>query len=256
MRERILEVLKEIEQNEHVKILFAVESGSRAWGFESVDSDYDVRFVYVHKLKHYLRIDQTRDVIELPIVDDLDINGWDLKKALQLMNSSNPALYEWLQSPIVYVSTPEFELLKDKSLSFYQAKPGLYHYLSYAFNNFKHGQKQEMIKVKQYFYILRPILACRWILERGTPPPVPFEQLVETMLEEDMKEAVNQLVELKKQSKEVQLFNRNRVLDHYIEQQLVNLKQTIDDLAVMKVNHNNALNQLFLELLKKENEDD
>jgi predicted nucleotidyltransferase len=98
----ILEQLEQIEQEEQVTILYACESGSRAWGFPSQDSDYDVRFIYLHKPEWYLSIYDKRDVIERPINNMLDINGWDLRKALNLFRKSNPPLLEWLQSPIQY----------------------------------------------------------------------------------------------------------------------------------------------------------
>src|SRR4030095_590913 len=100
--ESIRHKLADIERAEDVRILFAVESGSRAWGFPSPDSDYDVRFLYVHKADWYLSIDPRRDVIELPIEGEFDINGWDLRKALQLLIKSNPVLLEWLRSPVLY----------------------------------------------------------------------------------------------------------------------------------------------------------
>ena len=105
MRDLIIQKLKEIEKTENIRILHAVESGSRAWGFPSSDSDYDVRFIYVRPPEFYLKLEKTRDVIELPINDMLDINGWDLKKTLQLLHSSNPTLFEWMSSPIVYRQT-------------------------------------------------------------------------------------------------------------------------------------------------------
>ena len=104
----IPEKIAEIEQKENVKILHCVESGSRAWGFSSPDSDFDVRFIYVRPKEFYLRLDQTRDVIEWQLDDVLDINGWDLKKALTLLYKSNPTLFEWNNSPIVYKTTPEW----------------------------------------------------------------------------------------------------------------------------------------------------
>ena len=104
MEDIISKKLKEIEQKENVKIIMAVESGSRAWGFASPDSDYDVRFVYVRRPEDYLRLEKTKDVIEWQLDDVLDINGWDLKKALQLMHDSNPSIFEWCASPIVYQS--------------------------------------------------------------------------------------------------------------------------------------------------------
>ena len=103
MKSRILSHLREIETTENVRIVYACESGSRAWGFPSADSDYDVRFLYVHPLEWYLSVDVKRDVIERPLQGGLDISGWDLKKALQLFRKSNPPLLEWLGSPIVYL---------------------------------------------------------------------------------------------------------------------------------------------------------
>ena len=105
MEKIIVQRLHEIEEREHVRILLAVESGSRAWGFASPDSDYDVRFLYVRTMTDYLRLDPVRDVIEQPINDLLDMNGWDLQKALRLLYKSNPTLFEWLKSPIVYMET-------------------------------------------------------------------------------------------------------------------------------------------------------
>lgn len=106
IRREILARLKQIEKDEDVDIFYACESGSRAWGFPSADSDYDVRFIYSRPTDWYLSIDEKRDVIELPIVDEIDISGWDVKKALKLLRKSNPPLLEWLQSPIVYKNKP------------------------------------------------------------------------------------------------------------------------------------------------------
>jgi hypothetical protein len=101
MQNAIISKLDEIETRENVLIFYACESGSRAWGFPSSDSNYDIRFLYLRPKDWYLSIDSGRDVIELPILDSLDINGWDLKKALGLLMKSNPSLLEWLDSPIV-----------------------------------------------------------------------------------------------------------------------------------------------------------
>ena len=111
MKARVNEKLEELESREAMKVLFAAESGSRAWGFESVDSDYDVRFVYVREPKWYLSVDleKRRDVLEEPMEDELDVCGWDLRKALQLLGKSNPSLYEWFSSPVVYARDAEFE---------------------------------------------------------------------------------------------------------------------------------------------------
>ena len=102
MRKSIIESIQSIEKDEHVVAFYVCESGSRAWGFPSSDSDYDVRFLYMHPVDWYLSIEPKRDVIEKPIDNQLDINGWVLKKALSLFRKSNPPLLEWLGSPIIY----------------------------------------------------------------------------------------------------------------------------------------------------------
>ena len=109
MRDRILHQLQQLEKTEGITILHAVESGSRAWGFPSPDSDYDVRFIYIRSCEAYLRLEKRRDVLELPIDEELDISGWDLDKALRLLHGSNPTLFEWCQSPIAYKTTPLFQ---------------------------------------------------------------------------------------------------------------------------------------------------
>ena len=126
MRDLIIQKLKEIEQTENIRILHAVESGSRAWGFPSPDSDYDVRFIYVRPPEFYLKLEKTRDVIELPINDMLDINGWDLNKALRLLHSSNPTLFEWMSSPVVYHQTEYIDQLLPIMDQYFSCKSGLY----------------------------------------------------------------------------------------------------------------------------------
>ena len=125
MRQEIKNKLNEIEKKERVNIIYAIESGSRAWGFESVDSDYDVRFIYVRRKEDYLCLDEKSDVIELPIDEVFDISGWDLKKALKLLYKSNPSLLEWFASPIIYKETKEASYIKEVSLypSLYIIKP-------------------------------------------------------------------------------------------------------------------------------------
>ena len=127
MRERILKELKKIEEKENVKIIMAIESGSRAWGFASPDSDYDVRFIYVRKMEDYLKLEGIRDVIEWQLDETLDINGWDIKKALQLLHKSNPTVFEWCASPIVYMEREEFLVLKELLPKYFLIKKSLFH---------------------------------------------------------------------------------------------------------------------------------
>ena len=137
MRDIIAERLQSIEEQENIRILHAVESGSRAWGFASPDSDYDVRFIYVRPRDFYLKLEATRDVLEYPINDLLDINGWDLQKTLRLLHRSNPLVFEWFKSPIVYKNTHfsgEFISIME---NYFLAKSGLYHYLHMAAGNYR-----------------------------------------------------------------------------------------------------------------------
>lgn len=172
MKEVIQEKLREIEQREECRILLAVESGSRAWGFASPDSDYDVRFIYVRPEKAYLRLDRTRDVIEVPINDELDINGWDIDKTLRLLHKSNPTVFEWFSSPIIYQTSAFADQFRPIMQKYFSSKAGLWHYLHMAEGNYRDYLRGEMVRAKKYFYVLRPILACKWILEKGTPPPM------------------------------------------------------------------------------------
>ena len=102
MKNRILKEIEEIENTHSVKVLLAIESGSRAWGFASPDSDYDVRFIYAGKKEDYLRLDSVEDHIEWKLDAVLDINGWDIRKVLLQIHRGNPTLFEWIHSPIVY----------------------------------------------------------------------------------------------------------------------------------------------------------
>lgn len=183
MNETIQAELAKIEKAENIRILHCVESGSRAWGFASPDSDYDVRFIYIRNPEFYLRLDKTRDVIEWRLDDILDINGWDLQKALRLLHTSNPTLFEWNQSPIVYKTTPEWGKVREIINSYFLSKSGVHHYLSTATGNYREYLKGEDVKLKKYFYVLRPLLACKWILEKDTPPPMLFSELCDSKLE-------------------------------------------------------------------------
>ena len=153
LRKNIDVRLWEIEKTEEVCIFYACESGSRAWGFPSVDSDYDVRFIYLHPPEWYLSIDVEHkpDVIELPIAGPLDINGWDLRKALQLVQKFNPPLMEWLGSPIVYEEKYTVaNSLRDIMQKFYSPIACAYHYLNMAQGNFREYLKGEFVWIKKY----------------------------------------------------------------------------------------------------------
>ena len=249
MRETILSKLNEIESRENVKILLAVESGSRAWGFASPDSDYDVRFIYVRPREDYLRLEKTRDVIELPIEGDLDINGWDLDKTLRLLRASNPTLFEWFSSPIVYRETAFASEFRRIMQQYFSSKRGLSHYLSMASSNYREYLKGDTVRAKKYFYVLRPVLACRWILDKGTPPPMLFSELMEAELDPALLPDVSRLLDLKKNAPEIKTIPKiesiNRYLDSSIEEVRSRIVQLPDDTS-----HGwEELNRLFLSQL-------
>lgn len=252
MKEKTQEQLREIEDREHVRILLAVESGSRAWGFASPDSDYDVRFIYVRSLEDYLKLDVKKDVIELPIDDVLDINGWDLQKALRLLHKSNPSLFEWFSSPIVYKKTDFVDKINELMTKYFSSKKNLYHYISMAEGNYREYLKGDYVKIKKYFYVLRPVLACRWILDKGTPPPVLFSKLVKEELPIELTDTVNSLLDLKMNSKEIDSIPKISELNEYLYDSIQDIKNIVKSLDDSYTLDWDELNQLFLqELMNK-----
>ena len=196
--------LSAIEIEHGVRVLFACESGSRGWGFASPDSDYDVRFIYVHALPWYLQVHAQRDVIELPISGELDINGWELRKALQLLKASNPTLLEWLRSPIVYREEAEvmmpFRAMAERGFSTVR---GYHHYVSMAKKNLREHLLGEVVRYKKYLYVLRPLLAARWIRAGRGAPPMRFADLARATLDDPLLiDEINRLLDVKMQAGE------------------------------------------------------
>lgn len=251
MREVILEKLKEIEQRENVKIIHCVESGSRAWGFDSPDSDYDVRFVYVRRKDFYLRLDSTRDVIEWQLDDTLDINGWDVQKTLYLLHKSNPTVFEWNNSPIIYKTTDEWKKISSVINGYFEPKSAMYHYLSIAKKNCKKYLGGDTVQLKKYFYMLRPVLACRWIIDRGTPPPIEFGVLMDSCLDEaEVREDVERLLCLKKNAPEIAMDKPFARIDGYLEREISKTNGILSELDASRGKPWHELNEIFLSLVK------
>lgn len=247
--ETIQQKIDEIEKTENVKIIHCIESGSRAWGFASPDSDYDVRFVYVHKPEHYLRLDSQRDVINWQLDDTLDINGWDLQKALRLLHRSNPTVFEWNDSPIVYRTTEQWDRVSKVINNYFDPKALFYHYLNMAKTNTREFLKGETVRLKKYFYVLRSILACKWILDKNSPPPTLFTKLIKTELEENLRPIVNGLLERKKNTPELGTGKRIDELNEYIDIQLNKLSGEIAGMDAEKRSDWEELNLLFREII-------
>lgn len=247
--EVINEKLNEIEEKENVKILHAVESGSRAWGFASPDSDYDVRFIYVRKKEDYLTLCEKRDVIEWQLDETLDINGWDLKKALQLFHKSNATLFEWSNSPIVYRTTKEWKEIYEAAKDYFSIKSSLYHYYGTANGNFLEHLQEDLVKYKKYFYVIRPLLACRYIKEKAAPPPVLFSELMELELPDEIKKEIERLLEVKANTPEIGKGQRIDILNQYIESELSSNKEYINLLKDDRKVEWDKLDRLFLKIL-------
>ncbi|MGJ3355710.1 nucleotidyltransferase domain-containing protein [Providencia sp. Je.9.19] len=247
MKERIHKTLKEIEETYHVKILFACESGSRGWGFASRDSDYDVRFIYVHKLDWYLTLDKKRDVIEKPIDDELDVSGWELSKALKLMRNSNPALIEWLHSPIVYFKDKVFfAQLEQLAAQFYSPLKSRYHYLSISKRNLHTDFKGEQVRLKKYFYILRATLALRWLELGKKMPPMAFSELVAaTVNDKAVLDEINELLFFKSQANESQYGARRPAIDRLIAESIA--KAELLQLSEPNYRHSHLLDDFLFQ---------
>ncbi len=197
--------LARIESDYGVRVLYACESGSRSWGFDSPDSDYDVRFLYVHARDWYLSIETGRDVIEEMLPGDLDLSGWELRKGLRLMRKSNPPFYEWLRAPIVYRQDAKFMArLQPLATDYYSPERCFLHYLHMAQGNIREYLSGETVWLKKYLYVLRPMLACRWI-ERGLgPAPMEFERLVARGVEDpNLIAAIQSLLSRKREGAEL-----------------------------------------------------
>lgn len=221
MHELIKTRLSAIAEQRDIRILYACESGSRAWGFASPDSDYDVRFLYVHPAEHYLGIDDKKDSIELPLSDELDINGWDIRKALRLVRKSNAVIFEWLQSPVVYYDTTSFaQHTLHIAKAYFSPQACMHHYMGLAFNSFRALKDQDTVRLKKYFYVIRPALAALWITRYNSVPPMEYARLLPLLDDMHILRILDELLEAKTAAAESDLIPPVRELHTYLEQVL------------------------------------
>jgi predicted nucleotidyltransferase len=245
--------LKNLEQERKIKILYAVESGSRAWGFASVNSDWDVRFIYVHDYDWYLSIEEKKDNIEIMLPDDIDLAGWELKKALLLFRKSNPPLLEWLRSPIVYEeSLSTAQQLRDTVKIYFNPKSCLYHYLHMARGNYEAYFKDELVRLKKYFYVLRPLLACCWIEKKTEMAPIEFEILLDNEIETlDLKSEITLLLEKKKNGEELDKGERIKIIDEFIINKIEHFTKYLEGFDYKNAPGFSELNEIFRNTLKE-----
>ena len=213
--------LADVEAEEGVRILLAIESGSRAWGFPSPDSDYDVRFIYQHDADWYLSLREERDVIERGIDErEIDLSGWDLRKALRLGLKWNPVLHEWLVSPVTYAADGPF---RDEALALYRDFVDLraiaHHYASQVKGQWRRNLAGDEVKLKTYFYVVRPLLSLRWVLRHHSLPPMHMSALLKgSDLPGAVAGAIDRLIELKRSTPELGTGAKIPVIDTWIEQ--------------------------------------
>lgn len=255
--------LRRLEEAEDVRVLLAVESGSRAWGFESPDSDFDVRFVYVRPVEYYLRLQSTRDVLEWRLDEVLDVSGWDLDKALRLMRGANPSLFEWLASPIVYAEDSAFAAVRDLAADCFSPVSSAHHYLSMVRTNMsgltgttrkadeadKAAVAGETIRLKKCLYAMRAILACRWVVAERVPVPMLFRDLVDAQLEASTRGLIDELLEAKAVAGERDDYPRIPALSTWAAGAVAELEEDVADLVPKPKMAWERLNDVFLGFL-------
>lgn len=247
IQQEIVNQLDRLEREENIRLLYACESGSRAWGFPSADSDYDVRFIYLRSTAWYLSIDEGRDVIEMDVSNQLDLSGWDLKKALKLFRKSNPPLFEWLGSPIVYLEKyAVINKLRALLPEFYAPVSCMHHYFHMAEGNYRQYLKGDRVWIKKYFYVLRPILACNWIEQDLGPVPTEFSILVDKIIQENkLKTAINNLIIEKSRGNELYWGMRIPEISDFIDREINRLKEQLQVTRKRRKFDTEKLNDIF-----------
>ncbi len=245
--ENIQQTLQNIEQEKEIKILFACETGSRAWGFPSPDSDYDIRFIYRHEKDWYLSINERKDTIEI-MDGDLDITGWELKKSLILLKKSNAALIERFQSPICYYSIPGFQ---DDFLNlihlYYTPVAVFHHHYSLAIKFWDDIKDQNEVKLKAYFYLIRSLLSCHWIVQNNAVPPMHIEGLM-TLIDATYRDKLRDLIELKATVGEKYIYKPDEDMNQWLHQLWETIEPSRHKLAANN-NDYTQLNEFFLKTL-------
>ncbi|MBR3315287.1 MAG: nucleotidyltransferase domain-containing protein [Atopobiaceae bacterium] len=249
MRDEIGHELRTLEAKKGVRVLYALESGSRCWGFASADSDYDVRFVYVRSKNDYLRLEAVRDTIEWRLDDELDIVGWDVAKFLRLMRGSNPGAFEWLGSTIVYREEPCFAAVREAAAACFDPVAHTHHYLGMATKHSVRYIKSGRPTLKRYLYVVRALLAARWAVEERTPVPMAFDDLCEAKLELDLVPVVEDLVVRKRQDLEGDMHEPIPALDRWMDEVPAEIAQQLQQLSPSRRVAWEVLDAVFLGLL-------
>ncbi|MEL6610456.1 MAG: nucleotidyltransferase domain-containing protein [Bacteroidota bacterium] len=244
VRAEILDRLRAIEAEEGVRIVYACESGSRAWGFPSADSDFDIRFLYVRPPDWYLSINVERrpDVLRRPIGASesgavLDPAGWDLRKTLRLLRRSNASPQEWLRSPIVYRENEAVvPALRALAAEAFRPLAVYHHYRSMAKGTYHDHLAGPEVNTKKYFYALRPLLNVRWIEAGFGPVPTAFSAVLDAVSPPGpLRATVDALIDAKRSGSEGDAAARIPVLQTFIETELERLEHATPPTATAAV---------------------
>ncbi len=253
MTKKIKQYLAEIESANHIKILWACETGSRAWGFPSTDSDFDVRLIYVHQKDWYLTLTEQKDSIDMMLDNnDIDISGWELKKSLNLLRKSNASLLERIQSPIVYQSDESFiRDLRSIAQSAYSKIATIHHYLSMAKKFINELESSDNYKLKKFFYTLRSALVCKWIVEKETIPPIEFFKIYKHLdLDISLINKIEALIELKARVGEAYLHKGEQALIDLVKKCIKQAEEHKNTLPAATINLE-EFNHLFRQYVSK-----
>lgn len=261
LEHHIKKIIAQMEKEYDIKVLYACESGSRAWGFSSQESDYDVRFIYIHHPSWYLSIDRKRDVIEIPKRDSLsipvdpllDISGWELTKALKLFRKSNPPLLEWLHSNMIYYQRfSTIEKMRNLEKEVFSPTSTIYHYINMAKGNFREYLQGDIVKIKKYFYVLRPVLAAKWVQSFETIPPMEFNTLVQMLIPMGaLRIKIESLVERKKSGQKLALEPRINLINEFLDTEINLLETYAKGLEKNLLDPTERLNDLFRNTLNE-----
>jgi len=231
--------LDALEREHDFRIVYACESGSRAWGFASQDSDFDIRFIFVRSPERYLRLNPPKDAFDVHGDGDLDLGGWDIRKCAELMRKSNPPLLEWLDSPIVYRADDQVtpELVRLRSV-YFDPKKTVHHYLRMAVRVYESYLDEDEPKRKKYLYVLRPLACVRHIALHAGQPPTEFDRVLHRIdWPARVIDAVSRLVTEKRNGDELGRARRDTVLDELIQSELQAATQLAESLAPNEIDN-------------------
>ena len=257
MKERIKEICKKIEKENKIKILFAVENGSRAWRMSSKDSDYDVRFVFVRPIKDYIQINKQQEVLEIAFDKSgkkvptegslIDVTGFDIFKYVKMLSDSNPTTIEWLTTDIIYYGKQD-KVFKEFAIKNFNKISLYHHYKSMCRNNYlKYLKSGSDVTYKRYLYAFRGLLNAKWVAHIGALPPLSFLQALndgESLLDKRVLNKIREIIELKTQGREKDIVQNIVNFDECIESFLK------DDSETPKEKSHTTLTKLNEELRK------